>query len=359
MKRIVLFMMIVGFLIGMVSCSYTPLIVDKNGDVVSESVAEMTPVTLGGFEQWLVIRGIDRTNPVLLFIHGGPGSPETPLFLSFCEDLQDDFVVITWDQRGTGLSFSKDVPSETMTVEQFITDAHELVGYLKDRFGAEKIYIVGHSWGTVLGMYLIDRYPEDFYAYVGIGQVVNMHDNEHISYEYAYNKAVESGDKKAIRELEEIGSPVDGLYGDDPSNLDGLMIQRKWLLKYGGGLYSKTSYLPYYLKYVLAPEYSILDAINVLRGTNRSLELMWYQLFGTDLLTDITQVEVPVYFFTGRYDYNTPFELVEEYYEILDAPQKELVWFEESAHSPHNEEPERFTRLMVEKVLRETYPRFP
>jgi len=138
-----------------------------------------------------------------------------------------------------------------------------------------------------------------------------------------------------------------------------LMIQRKWLLKYGGGLYSKTSYLPYYLKYVLAPEYSILDAINVLRGTNRSLELMWYQLFGTDLLTDITQVEVPVYFFTGRYDYNTPFELVKEYYEILDAPQKELVWFEESAHSPHNEEPERFTRLMVEKVLRETYPRFP
>jgi len=359
MKRMMIFTAMVALLICMVSCTYTPSIVDADGNRVSGSIAEMAPVTLGGFDQWLVIRGVDRTNPVLLFIHGGPGTPETPLVHSVMKDLQEDFVVVTWDQRGAGLSYSKDVPVESMTVEQFITDAHELVGYLKERFGVEKIYIVGHSWGSVLGMHLIDRYPEDFYAYVGIGQVVNMHENERISYEYVYNRAMELNDKKAIRELEEVGPPVNGLYGDDPTDIDKLLTQRKWLLKYGGALYGKTSYLSYYPTYILSPEYSIFDSLNVLRGSKKSGELMNVQLRAVDLYTEIPEVEVPVYFFTGRHDYNTPFELVEEYYSILKVPRKELIWFEESAHSPNIEEPERFTRLMVEKVLAETYSRFP
>jgi len=359
MRRMIVSTVMVVFFIGMVSCSYTPAIVDANGDVVCGSVAEMIPVTLGGFEQWLVIRGVDRTNPVLLFIHGGPGTAETPLFLSLSKELQNDFVVVTWDQRGTGKSFSQDISPETMTTEQFITDAHELVGYLKDRFGAEKIYIVGHSWGTVLGMYLIDRYPEDFYAYVGIGQVVNMHENERISYEYVCSRAIELGNEKAIRELKEVGPPVDGMYGDDPSDLGGLMIQRKWLTKLGGGLYGKTSYLPYYATYILSPEYSIFDSLNVLKGKKISLEQMLTQLLEVDIFSEIPNVDVPVYFFSGRHDYNTPFELVEKYYEAIEAPKKELVWFEESAHSPNIEEPGRFNRLMVEKVLEETYPRFP
>ncbi|MBN1881114.1 MAG: alpha/beta hydrolase [Deltaproteobacteria bacterium] len=359
MKRIVVLTALVVLFFGMISCSYTPSIVDADGEAVYGSIAEMAPVTLGGFEQWLVIRGVDRRNPILLFIHGGPGVPETPLFMSVCKDLQDDFVVVTWDQRGTGLSFSKDVPTETMNVEQFITDAHELVGYLKDRFGAEKIYIVGHSWGSVLGMYLIDRYPEDFYAYVGIGQVVNTYENERLSFEYAYTRAVEEGNRKAIGELEEIGPPVNGVYGDDPSDLDGLMTQRKWLLKYNGVMHEESSHLKYYFAYVLSPEYSIFDAVNVLRGVNYSLDLMWNQVLQVDFFTEITQVQVPVYFFVGRYDYNTPFELVEKYFDVLDAQKKELVWFEESAHMISSEEPERFTRLMVDKVLRETYPKFP
>ena len=359
MKRITVLSVIIVLLIGVFSCSYTPAIVDANGDVVYGSITEIVPVTLGGFEQWLVIRGVDRTNPVLLFIHGGPGVPETPLIHSICKDLQQNFVVVTWDQRGAGLSFSKDVPLETITIEQFISDAHELVGYLKKRFGVEKIYLVGHSWGTVLSMRMIDRYPKDFYAYVGIGQVVNKSRNESISYEYVYNKAVESGNKKAIRELEEIGPPVDGLYGDDPSDTNGLMTQRKWLTKYGGVEYGKTSDFHYYPLYILSPEYSIFDALNVLRGSKISVKKMQNQIFGLDFFKEIPEVRVPVYFFTGRHDYNSSFELVEEYYEVLKAPKKDMVWFEKSAHSPNLEEPERFTRLMVEKVLRETYPRFP
>ena len=359
MKRIVFFSVMIVLVLGMVSCSYTPSIVDSGGNAVSGSIAEMTPVNLGGFDQWLVIRGVDRTNPVLLFIHGGPGVPETPMIHSVLSDLQEDFVVVTWDQRGTGLSFSKDVPVETMTVERFIEDAHELVGYLKERFGAEKIYIVGHSWGSVLGMYLIDRYPEDFYAYVGIGQVVNTYENERLSYEYVYNRAVEDGNRRAIRELEEIGPPMNGVYGDDPSDIDGLMTQRKWLTKYNGVMHEESSHLKYYFAYILSPEYSVFDAINVLRGVHFSLDLMWNQVLQVNLFEEITEVQVPVYFFVGRYDYNTPFELVEEYYDVLDAPKKELVWFENSAHMINSEEPERFTRLMVEKVLGETYPRFP
>ena len=333
------------------ACSHTPKIVDANGMVLEKSIAVIEVVNIGGVEQCIIMRGVDVENPVLLYIHGGPGIPDTPMVIKYNSDLESDFVVVNWDQRGTGKSYSKKIPTETINVEQFISDAHELVQYLKNKFDTDKIYIVGHSWGSVMGMYLIDRYPEDFYAYVGIGQVVNIDQNEIISYEFTLRVAEETQNKKALKELHKIGPPVKGLY---KNFYDDLMIQRKWLLKFGGALHGQTSYLGFFKDYIFSKEYKISEALNVLKGSKHSVKIMWKNIAEIDFFTEIDTVDVPVYFFVGRHDWNTPFELAEKYYNILEAPQKELIWFESSAHSPCYEEPEKFNRLMVEKVKAET-----
>ncbi|MBN1574065.1 MAG: alpha/beta hydrolase [Deltaproteobacteria bacterium] len=336
------------------ACSYTPKIVDANGLVSERSIARIEKVNLGGVDQWIVMRGTDVGNPVLLFIHGGPGVPTTPSVIKDNGDLESDFVVVTWDQRGAGKSYSKDIPPESMTVEQIISDAHELVQYLKKKFNTDKIYIVGHSWGSILGMYLIDRYPGDFYAYVGIGQCVDGARNEALSYDFTLRTAEKTNNRKALKELNRIGPPKDGLY---KNGCDDLLVQRKWLTKFGGACYGKSSYRSLYITYIFNEEYTIFDSLNVMKGLKFSLPLMWEDVMKIDFMTEIEEVEVPVYFMIGRHDWNTPFELAEEYFEALKAPKKEFIWFERSAHSPCFEEPERFNRLMVEKVKAETYKR--
>ena len=334
------------------ACSHTPKIVDAGGMVPEKSIAKMEKVNLGGVEQWIVMRGVDIDNPVLLFIHGGPGVPSAPNVLKYNGDLESDFVVVTWDQRGAGKSYSKDIPPESMTIEQFISDAHELVQYLKKKFDTDKIYIVGHSWGSILGIYLIDRYPEDFYAYVGVGQLVNGIQNEKISYEFALRMAKETKNKKALKELSKIGPPENGLY---KNFYDDLLIQRKWLLKFGGAYYGKTNYVTTYIDYIFNKEYTIFNSLNVMKGVEFSLTIMWEDVVKVDFLTEIDKVEVPVYFVVGRHDWNTPFELAEEYFDVLTAPKKELIWFENSAHSPCYAEPGKFNKVLVDKVKAETY----
>ena len=335
------------------ACSHTPKIVDAKGMVPARSIARIEKVSLGGVDQWIIMRGTDVGNPVLLFIHGGPGVPSAPKVLKYnCGDLESEFVVVTWDQRGAGKSYSKDIPPESMTVERFISDAHELVQYLKKKFNADKIYIVGHSWGSILGTYLVSRYPEDFYAYVGVGQFVNGFKNEAISYDFALREAEKVDNKKAIRELKEIGSPVNAMY---KNGMDDLMVQRKWLMKFGGANYTDRSYFNSYIIYFFSKEYTIFDSLNVMKGVKMSLNLMWEDVVKIDFMNEIDEVEVPVYFMIGRHDWNTPYELAEEYFEALKSPSKEFIWFERSAHSPCYEEPEKFNRLMVEKVKAETY----
>lgn len=352
-RRLILCTMVLSTALFVTSaCSYTPKIVDGRGMVPERSLAKMEVVNLGGVDQWIVMRGADVRNPVLLFIHGGPGVPNTPKVLKYNGDLESDFVVVTWDQRGAGKSYSKDIPPESMTIEQFILDAHELVQYLKEKFEAEKIFVVGHSWGSILGMYLVDRYPEDFYAFVSIGQVVNGFKNEALSYDFTLRMAKETKNRKALKDLRKIGPPVNGLY---KNGFDDLLVQRKWLMRFGGANYTDRSYFSTYMTFIFNKEYTIFESLNVMKGVRFSSLLMWEDVVKTDFLTEIDELEIPVYFMVGRHDWNTPFELAEEYFDLLKAPKKELIWFENSAHSPVYEEPERFNRLMVEKVKAENY----
>ena len=202
----------------------TPEFRDAAGKILPGSVARMEYVELGGFRQWICVRGESVDRPLLLILHGGPGDAEVLPFRRYDAGLEKDFIVVNWDQRGAGKSYSPSIPADSMTIEQILSDAHELVGYLKKSFGKEKIYLLGHSWGTLLGALLASRYPEDFHAYIGMGQWVSMGDNERLCYEFTLSEAQRRGDRKAIALLERIGTPENGLYRDDWMNV---LAQRK------------------------------------------------------------------------------------------------------------------------------------
>lgn len=326
--------------------SKTQKIKESSGKIKPNSIASLEEITIGGIKQVILIRGHDINNPILLFLHGGPGSTEMQFGHKFERELEKHYIFVHWDQRGAGKSFSKNIPEESMNIEQFISDAHELINYLRERFNNKKILIVGHSWGSILGLKLAHRFPELFYAYVGMGQVVQLVENEKISYQFVVNKATENRDEKSLRKL----AKIDGYcqtYKD-------LSIQRRILAKYGG-VFHKMSYFKMAKIGMASPEYTFGDFIRFLRGLLRSSKLMWSEMLDVNFFEEVPEVKIPVYFFTGRYDYNVPFELVEKYCKLLIAPKKEIIWFEESAHSPNFEEPKKFTEVLISRVLKENY----
>jgi len=326
---------------------------NQQSDEEDVSIDSLETITLGGVKQWILLQGNDVSNPVLLVLHGGPGYVMMPLLHLKNRELEDRFIVVNWDQRGAGKSYSSRIAEESMTLEQFVSDAHDLTLALKERFGQEKMYLLGHSLGTVLGMMLIDEYPGDYHAFVGVGQVVAIIENEQMSYDFALEQARAWNDSVAIDELEEIGRPdEDGEY----ANESGYEITEEWVAYYGGDLYGKNDTEDVESDILGSDIYSA-DTYKIVKGWEFSQaifsdETLWY----LDFRTELTEVAVPVFFFTGRHDYDTPFPLVEDYYDVLTAPAKEIVWFERSAHFPFYEEPGRFTRMMIEKVLGGTAP---
>jgi len=240
-----------------------------------KSIASLEKASVGGISQWLLIRGRDVDNPVLLFLHGGPGSPEMPVMPGFSKELEERFIVVHWDQRGAGKTNHISIPKESFTIQQFINDAHELTGILKKRFDEDKIYLVGHSWGSLLGTLTAHRYPEDYHAYVGIGQCVDMQRNESISYNFALDQARKGENKRAARELESIGPPPYRGIGE-------LIIQRKWLQEFGGA----TSIPEEELLAVAfsSTEYAPQDYIKFVAGTYNSIRLMWPEIMKKNLM---------------------------------------------------------------------------
>ncbi len=312
-----------------------------------EGIESMETVNLGGVDQQIYLRGYDQSNPVLLFLHGGPGASEMVPLRHYNRALEDYFVVVHWDQRGTGKSFSNTIPHDSINLDQIVNDSIELTQKLRERFSEEKIFLAGHSWGSIVGVHAVDRNPEYYYAYAGVGQAVNFVQAEKISYQFTLDRARALDNQRALEELEEIGPPP--YTGDDFAERIG--VQRKWLFRFGGEVYGETDNTRYMLgllqMHLFAPEYSVTDIVNLVRGSNLSSRLMWDDLLATDLPEQVAELEIPVYFLTGRHDYVTVFEKVEKYYEILHAPHKELVWFETSAHSPNFEEPEEFVRELL------------
>ena len=310
----------------------------------ANAIASLEPVELGGVDQWLLIRGRDRSNPVLLYLHGGPGGAYMPVARNFSSRLEEHFVVVHWDQRGAGKSCTSEVPDESLNLEQYLADTLELVKLLRSRFGVEKIYLLGHSWGTVLGVLTVERHPELFHAYVGLGQVVDMRRGEDISYRFVVEHARADGNDQALEELTAVHFPY---------SKEELIIQRTWLDHYRGISHEGSGMSGLVRAVLLAPEYSLLEKISYNGCFMNTLDQAWDDFQDIDFIHSVPRLEVPVYFFSGRYDYTVPFELVVEWADVLEAPHVEIVWFEESAHNACLEEPDRFQDELIDRVLAE------
>ena len=311
------------------------------------SVAELKPVTLGGMEQWVLIRGENSSNPVLLWLHGGPGSSQMPIAHAFDSKLEKDFVVVHWDQRGAGKSNPRDFDENTMSIQQYIEDAHQLTLYMKEQYGQEKIYLVGHSWGTQFGILLAQAYPKDYYAYIGVSQVVDPLRNGELSWPWLEAQVNTTGNQKDIQALQDMGGPPFVEH-------DRYVSFAKMIEAYGGG--TDIPFGKQLQAALAAPEYTLQDYAAWFNGANRGSGPMWDSTLDFKLLRDVPRLNLPVYFLMGANDHNTDPRLVQEYLDSLEALQgKELILFEDSAHTPFLSQPDAFHQAL-RRIKKETQP---
>jgi CubicO group peptidase (beta-lactamase class C family)/pimeloyl-ACP methyl ester carboxylesterase len=315
-------------------------------------IASLETVTLGDVEQSILIRGADTTNPVLLWLHGGPGTPEIPFVGLFqTPELEENFVVVQWDQRGAGKSYSEDLTEEDMGVENFVSDTLELTDILRERFGQEKIFLFGHSWGSALGFLTIMEDSEPYYAYVAAAEAADWNRRQRMSYEWVLEQAQENNDTDVIQVLESI-QPF------DPTNLEHISAKNQFLDRYrGGDLYTEGLW-DAALDYVLSgksPEYTSADVEKTEAGMDFSRQTAGVEAAGSgyNLFEDFPVSPIPVHFFAGRHDHQTPGELAEEYYNFLEAPAKSFTWFENSGHSMIWDEPDKTTQELI-RIKNET-----
>lgn len=297
-------------------------------------------LSLGGLEQTLLLRGSPR-NPVLLFLHGGPGVSEMSLS-PYMRALERHFLVVHWDQRGAGRSFLPGMSRDVMTLDHLITDTKDLAEMLQGRFQQEKLLLVGHSWGSALGALTAQRYPELFHALVGVGPLVHGQENETRFYNYVLERAQQLKRMATLRRLHLLGEP------DAAANS---FLMRWWWLYRMGNLFYQSRDLATALWTGLR-FYAPREVPRYFQALFFSLESLWSTKLRINLFESAASLQVPLYLFAGRHDVVTPTDLAQAYFHEVDAPEKELVWFERSAHCPHLEEPARFAEVLAERVLR-------
>ncbi|TVR67489.1 MAG: alpha/beta hydrolase [Spirochaetaceae bacterium] len=347
MKRTIVGSAVAGALLilSATGCATTPAITDERGRALPRSIAELEAVEIGGMEQWVLIRGTDRSNPVLLWLHGGPGAAHMPIAGGWAAELEEHFVVVHWDQRGAGKSNPPDFDESTMRLERYVRDVHEMTAWLQQHLGQERIYLIGHSWGSELALHVLQERPENYVAYVGVAQVVNRELASEIAYRRIGDALEEEGnarDRRRLRRLQELGPP--------PYRDHSRYVEFMGIVNDHGGSYD-VGFASLAVRATRAPEYRFRDYRAWLRGANRGSGPMWaepaYRDF--DARREVPRLEVPVFFIMGERDLNTPLEAVRSYYEVLDAPRgKELIVFEEAAHTPFFQDEERFVNVLVE-----------
>jgi pimeloyl-ACP methyl ester carboxylesterase len=335
------------FVLGLVMLTFyltrpatTHPIIAADGHPLPGSIAELAEVSLGGLDQTVMIRGRSLENPVLLYLAGGPGGTDLGAMRADVS-LEQDFIVVTWDQRGTGKSYAAIDPMDTLTLEQMLSDTVELTNYLRNRFGKDKIYLVGNSWGTLLGTLVVQRHPELFHAYVGTGQMVSIRETDIIFYEDTLSWAERTGSTQLAAVLRQNGPPpYENILHYEPA----ISHEHDWNPYHG---LDSSKEMPFN---TFVPENSLIDRVNALRGLLDTFYALYPQLQEIDFRQEVPNLDVPVYIVTGKYEARGRAVPAQAWFEILEAPHKEWIVFENSGHRPHFEEAAAFAELMQRVV---------
>jgi proline iminopeptidase len=325
-------------------------ILGADGEPLAGSVSEFATVSLGGKDQVVMLRGASVDNPVVLYLAGGPITSDIGYATMYFAGLEQDFVVAVWDQRGAGKSYPALDPTDTFTPAQLTADALELAAYLRHRFDEDKIYLAGNSWGSTLGVLAARQAPEQFHAYIGMGQMVSQRVTDQRLYDDMLAYAARNDDDSLAGTMREYGRPP---YDD------------VWGYAFVMGYYDTLEPYPEWERFretspgvfaTGADEFSLIDKANVLRGLLDTFSLLYPQLQDVDFRRDVPRLDVPVYLIDGVNELSARRDLALEWFAGVDAPDKQLIPFQHSGHVPQWEEPAKFHRIMVDVVLAETYP---
>jgi pimeloyl-ACP methyl ester carboxylesterase len=321
---------------------------DENGRPLAGSISENIHPNINGVPQGMFIIGKNVDNPLLLFVHGGTAMPEYFLTQKYPTGMEEYFTVCWWDRRGAGLSYSANLPPESLTVEQSIADTLAVANYLRSRFHQEKIYLMAHSGGSLIAIQAAARAPESFYAYIGVGQMSYQLKSEMLSYEYMLGRYKEMGNARMVKQLEAaaptMSVPLPATY---------MKVRDNAMHDLGVGTTHdmKSVMTGVFLASWLFKGYTLGEKLALWRGKFSSDKMLWDKMIATDLTKQIQKLDLPVYFFHGKYDYTVSYPLTKAYLDELQAPIKGFYTFEHSAHSPMFEEPDRMRQIIQEDVL--------
>ena len=333
---------------GIIRPASTDTILTDTGTPLAGSVAELIRVPIGGHDQSMMIRGTSTDNPVLLFLAGGPGGTELGAMRRHGQALEKDFVVVTWDQRGSGKSYDSLDPTSTLTLQQAVHDTVEVSNYLRNRFGQDKIYLLGQSYGTILGVLAAQQHPELYRAYIGVGQMVDPLETDGVFYTDALAWARRSGDTALVNRLTSSGPPP---YTD--------------MLDYEPSLTNDAQVYPYdhtnnsegaggFGENLSVKEYTLMEQAHAFAGVFDVFTVMYPQLQGLDFRKDATRLDVPVYLMEGRFEAPGRLGPAQQWFDLLDAPTKQWITFDTSGHRPLFEQPDLFHQTMTDTVLAQT-----
>jgi len=339
-------LIIVGVLLAYSPGKPEPFL-DEHGKLLTTSISEKVHININGVQQGMFIKSKDTTHPVLLYLHGG--LPEYFLTQKYPTSLENNFTVVWWEQRGSGLSYSTDISPETMTVEQFISDALEVTNYLRHRFSKDKIYLMGHSGGTFIAIQAAAREPKLYFAYIGVAQISCQLKSEILAYKYMLNQFKATGNTRMVQRLE--SSPVSMTAGT-PNTYLSVRDEAMHSLGVGTSHDMKSVLSGIFLPSLQFREYTLGEKINLWRGKIRSgVSPLWDEMIATDLTKKVPELDLPVYFFHGIHDYTVSYAEAKSYFHQLKAPMKGFYTFEQSAHSPIFEEPERTLKILSQDIL--------